>query len=187
MQRSLSVLLFGLSVIACSIFSPSLSKEVEVSPEDIAEEETKQAALTPTPEATKVDQPNEEEPTPDMIFAVFEGEADYESNTTHCTCDDCEGTVFIAQVNIGNNGGVSGVLFDQEYPDISIPLTGNIASISGEREAGPNNCGAYSTQVLEAQIVDGRTFVGTFTTSYTPGNCRMDNCGGTYTFSLERK
>ena len=187
MQRSLSVLLFGLSVIACSIFSPSLSKEVEVSPEDIAGKETKQATPTPTPEATKIDQPNEEEPTPDMIFAVFEGEAEYESNTTHCTCDDCEGTVFIAQVNVDNNGSVSGAFFAQDFPDASIPLTGNIASISGEREAGPNNCGAYSTHVLEAQIVDGRTFVGTLTTNYTPGDCRMDKCGGTYTFSLERK
>lgn len=185
MQRSLIVLLVGLSIIACSIFS-SPSTEVKISPEDISREETKQVDLTPSPDATKVDQP-EEESTPSMIFAVFEGEADYEENTTICTCDDCEGTVFIAQVNIGNNGGVSGVLFAQEYPDVSIPLNGNIASISGEREAGPNNCGAYSTQVLEAQIVDGRMFVGTLTTNYTPGNCRMDHCGGTYTFSLERK
>lgn len=115
---------------------------------------------------------------------TFRGSASYQNSTTICTCEGCDGTMFVAAVSI-INGNVTGTLSGAKGPFFQI--SGNLNSITGENKSGPNNCNSYCTDTLTAKIVNSNQFVGTITTACTPGDCQFNNCVGTYTFSLPKK
>jgi hypothetical protein len=139
-------------------------------------------SVKPTP--TPVSKPIPTSTQASMII-TFRGPAGYQNSTTICTCESCDGTTFLATININSDGSITGTLSGNKGPYFQI--NGTINSISGNHESGPNNCNAYCTDTVTAKIIDSNRLEGTITTTCTPGNCQFDNCVGTYTFSLPKK
>ena len=120
---------------------------------------------------------------------IYEGKPFYTQKTTICSCSGCDEIRFIAEIVVDVGGNVSGVLRDvgTGYEFISA-LKGTRELITGENKIGPGNCGHYTTIKLQAHLSNNnQKFEGILEETHTPGDCRMDNCDGTYTFSLDRK
>ena len=126
------------------------------------------------------------EPTSTPIRPIiYEGAASYvtKSETGDCDCSTCNGVTFTAKVFIDVDGVVLGILQPHK-----VELTGTRNAITGKRTSGPNNCDAYWTLTLQARLTNNDQILdGILDSTFTPGNCSMDNCGGIWTFSLPRK